>query len=172
MFDKIFDVEECHLQPDPSNAIRLSLKETALGMGIPFFDLRSQEGFLRTVTIRTATSGEVMVILQVTQKKMEWIEPLLQMLADKFSQLTSINYIINNKRNDTFNDLEVVTWKGNPYITELMPLPPQKLRQTGKAGSEGTLQFRVGPKSFYQTFWVCESQAQGLLFYHFADLPT
>lgn len=145
MFDKVFDVKLCHLQPDPSNAIRLALKEEALKMNIPFFDLRSQEGFVRTVTIRTATSGEAMVILQVTQKKMEWIEPLLQMLADKFPQLTSINYIINNKKNDTFNDLEVVTWKGNPYITELMPRP------TGKSVENDKLQFRVGPKSFYQT---------------------
>ncbi|GAB1444879.1 MAG: 23S rRNA (uracil(1939)-C(5))-methyltransferase RlmD [Cyclobacteriaceae bacterium] len=141
MFDKVFDVIECHLQPDPSNGIRLALKKTALKMKIPFFDLRSQEGFLRTVTIRTSTSGEAMVILQVTQNNMEWIESLLQMLSDKFPQLTSINYIINNKRNDTFNDLDVITWKGNPYITELMPRP----------NGNGELQFRVGPKSFYQT---------------------
>lgn len=141
MFDKVFDVKECHLQPHPSNGIRLALKETALKMNIPFFDLRSQEGFLRTVTIRTSTSEETMVILQVTQNKMEWIEPLLQMLADKFSHLTSINYVINSKKNDTFHDLDIITWKGNPYITEQMP----------KANGEGKLQFRVGPKSFYQT---------------------
>lgn len=141
MFDKVFNVNECHLQPDPSNGIRISLKEAALSMNIPFFDLWSQEGFLRTVTIRTASSGETMVILQVTKKKMEWIEPLLQMLMDKFPQITSANYVINSKRNDTFNDLEVITWKGNPYITELMP----------KAGGKGNLQYRVGPKSFYQT---------------------
>jgi len=141
MFDKVFDVEECHLQPGPSNDIRLALKETALKMGIPFFDLRSQQGFLRTVTIRTSTSGETMVILQVTQNKMEWTGPLLQMLADRFPQLTSINYVVNNKRNDTFHDLAVATWKGNPYITEQMPKP----------SGEGMLHFRVGPKSFYQT---------------------
>lgn len=141
MFDKVFDVRECHLQPEPSNSIRLALKEAALQRNIPFFDLRSQEGFLRTVTIRTASSGECMVILQVTQRKMEWIEELLQMLHENFPQLTSINYVINAKRNDTFNDLEVVTWKGNPYITEIMPKPD----------SSSTLKFRVGPKSFYQT---------------------
>jgi len=140
-FDQVFDVSECHLQPDPSNAIRLTLKGAAIKMNIPFFDLRSQDGFLRTVTIRTAVSGETMIVLQVTQNKLEWIEPLLQILVDKFPQLTSVNYIVNNKRNDTFNDLDVVTWKGNPYITELMP----------KASGVGTLQFRVGPKSFYQT---------------------
>lgn len=141
MFDKVFDVRECHLQPEPSNGVRLTLKEAALQRNIPFFDLRSQEGFLRTVTIRTASSGECMVILQVTQRKMEWIDELLQILHEKFPQLTSINYVINSKRNDTFNDLEVVTWKGNPYITEIMPRPD----------SSTTLKFRVGPKSFYQT---------------------
>lgn len=151
MFDKVFDVKECHLQPDPSNDIRLALKKTALHMNIPFFDLRSQEGFLRTVTIRTSSSGETMVILQVTQHKMEWIAALLQMLADQFPMLTSINYVVNNKRNDTFQDLEIVTWKGNPYITELMPQPPLPYQQDGKTNGESDLQFRVGPKSFYQT---------------------
>lgn len=141
MFDKVFDVKECHLQAEPSNSIRLTLKEKALEMGIPFFDLRSQQGFLRTITIRSSTSGETMVILQVTKDKMDWIEPLLLTLADKFTQLTSINYVINNKKNDTFSDLEVITWKGNPYITELMP----------KTDGKGDIQFRVGPKSFYQT---------------------
>lgn len=141
MFDKVFDVQECHLQDDPSNEIRLKIKERALQMNIPFFDLRSQEGFLRTITIRTSTSGETMVILQVTQNKMEWIEPLLQNLTETFPELTSINYVINNKKNDTFHDLDIITWRGNPFITELMP----------KANEDGTLQFRVGPKSFYQT---------------------
>ena len=141
MFDKVFDVTECHLQADPSNAIRLKTKEKALQMQLPFFDLRSQEGFLRTLTIRTSISGETMVILQVTHNKMEWIEPLLQELAGTFPELTSINYVINNKKNDTFHDLEVMTWRGNSYITEMMP----------KAGGDGVLQFRVGPKSFYQT---------------------
>ncbi|MEQ8425945.1 MAG: 23S rRNA (uracil(1939)-C(5))-methyltransferase RlmD, partial [Cyclobacteriaceae bacterium] len=141
MFDKVFDVRECHLQNEPSNEIRLAVRTEALKLDIPFFDLRSQEGFLRTLTIRTSTSGETMVILQVTQGKTEWIESILQMLTEKFPQLTSINYVINSKKNDTFNDLEVVTWKGNPYITELM----------SKADGEGVLKFRVGPKSFYQT---------------------
>lgn len=141
MFDKVFDVTHCYLQPGPSNEIRLAVKQKALGLGIPFFDLRTQEGFLRNLTIRTANTGDVMVILQVTEKKMEWINGLLQALANQFSQITSLNYVVNNKRNDTFHDLDVITWKGNPYITEFMPL----------AKGEGNLQFRVGPKSFYQT---------------------
>jgi 23S rRNA (uracil1939-C5)-methyltransferase len=141
MFDKVFDVKECYLQPAPSNDIRLTAREVALRENIPFFDLRKQIGFLRTLTIRTASTGEVMVILQVTYDKMEWTEKILIALADKFPQITSINYIINGKKNDTFADLDIVCWKGNPYITEKMLKPD----------GNGSLQFRVGPKSFYQT---------------------
>jgi 23S rRNA (uracil1939-C5)-methyltransferase len=141
MYDKVFDVKECYLQPEPSNAIRLATKEIAVSEGIPFFDLRKQVGFIRTLTIRTANTGEVMIILQVTYDKMEWTEKVLSHLAAKFPQLTSINYIINGKRNDTFHDLDIVCWRGKPYITEQMSRPAEK----------GSLQFRVGPKSFYQT---------------------
>jgi len=141
MYDKVFDVKQCYLQPNPSNAIRLLVKEIAVKENIPFFDLRKQIGFLRTLTIRTANSGEVMVILQVTSKNMEWTEKILKAITEKFPQVTSANYIINGKKNDTFADLDVICWKGNPYITEKMLTP---------AGST-TLQFRVGPKSFYQT---------------------
>lgn len=141
MYDKVFDLKECFLQPDPSNAIRLTVKEVALQEGIPFFDLRKQIGFIRTLTIRTANTGEVMVILQVTYDQMEWIEKILETLAQKFPSITSLNYIINGKRNDTFHDLDIICWKGNPYITETMPRP---------IGGEN-LQYRVGPKSFYQT---------------------
>lgn len=151
MYDRVFDVKSCHLQPDPSNAIRLLVKQVALESNIPFFDLRKQIGFLRTLTIRStlagssaeasAKAGEVMVILQVTYDKMEWTEKILLAIADNFPQVTSINYIINGKRNDTFADLDIICWRGNPYITEKMKWP------TG----EGELQFRVGPKSFYQT---------------------
>jgi len=141
MYDKVFDVKECFLQPDPSNAIRLLAREVALKENIPFFDLRKQIGFLRTLTIRTANTGETMIILQVTYDKMEWIEKILWALTDQFPQITSANYIINGKKNDTFADLDVHCWKGNPYITETMPKPD----------GSGTLHFQVGPKSFYQT---------------------
>jgi 23S rRNA (uracil1939-C5)-methyltransferase len=141
MYDKVFDVKECFLQPEPSNAIRLLAREVALRENIPFFDLRKQIGFLRTLTIRTANTGETMIILQVTYDKMEWIEKILSALTEKFPQITSANYIINGKKNDTFADLDVNCWKGNPYITETMPKPD----------GSGKLSFRVGPKSFYQT---------------------
>src|SRR5688572_18697797 len=140
-YDLVFDVVECHLQPHPSNAIRLAARDEAIKNAIPFFDLRKQVGFLRTLTIRTATTGEVMVILQVTYDKMEWIEKILVRLEKNFPEITSFQYVINGKKNDTFHDLNIVCWKGNPYITEKMPRPDGK----------GVLQFRVGPKSFYQT---------------------
>lgn len=140
-YDLVFDVRQCHLQPDPSNAIRLAVKDEALKHNIPFFDLRKQVGFLRTVTLRTANTGEVMVILQVTYDKMEWIEAILHRLERDFPQITSFMYVINGKKNDTFADLNIQCWKGNPYITETMPKPD----------GSGVLQFRVGPKSFYQT---------------------
>lgn len=140
-FDLIFDVHECHLQPDPSNAIRLSVKDEAVKNNIPFFELRQQTGFMRTLTIRTANTGEVMVILQVTANTIEWIEKILLRLEKDFPQITSFNYVINAKKNDTFSDLNIICWKGNAYITESMPKPE----------GDGSLQFRVGPKSFYQT---------------------
>lgn len=148
MYDRVFDVHECHLQPDPSNRIRLAVKDEAMKAGIPFFDLRKQIGFLRTLTIRTAnghspigSKKEVMIILQVTYDKMEWTERILKRLEADFPEITSFNYIINGKKNDTFHDLDIICWKGNPWITEYMPKPD----------GSGVLQFRVGPKSFYQT---------------------
>lgn len=140
-YDLIFDVKVCWLQPDPSNAIRLAVKDEALKNDIPFFDLRKQIGFLRTITIRTANTGEVMVILQVTYEKMEWVEKILSRLQQDFPQITSFQFVINGKKNDTFSDLDIECWKGKPYITEMMPRPDGK----------GNLEFRVGPKSFYQT---------------------
>jgi 23S rRNA (uracil1939-C5)-methyltransferase len=140
-YDLVFDVKECHLQSDPSNGIRLALREEALQHNIPFFDLRKQVGFLRTVTIRTTVRGEVMVILQVTYDKMEWIDLLLSRLERNFPAITSFMYVINGKKNDTFADLNIQTWKGNSFITEHMP----------SADGLSALQFRVGPKSFYQT---------------------
>lgn len=150
-YDKVFDVNQCHLQSDPSNAIRLSVKDEAIRNEISFYDLRKQIGFLRTLTIRTAITdlpaeasakaGEVMIILQVNYDKMEWIEKILSRLERDFPQITSLQYVINGKKNDTFNDLNIICWKGNPYITEKMSKPD----------GSGELQFRVGPKSFYQT---------------------
>lgn len=140
-FDKVFDVKNCYLQPEPSNSLRLAIREIAIREGIPFFDLRSQQGFLRTLCIRTANTGETMVILQVTSYNKEWLDLILGMISEAFPQVSSINYVVNSKKNDSFADLEVKNWKGTPYIIEQMP----------KADGSGMLKFRVGPKSFYQT---------------------
>ncbi len=140
-YDKVFDVKNCYLQADPSNAIRLRVHQIAKENSIPYFDLRRQVGFLRTLTIRTASTGEVMIILQVTYDQMDWIEKILADVTRAFPAITSANFIINGKRNDSFADLDVVCWKGNPYITEHMQRPD----------GTGVLSFRVGPKSFYQT---------------------
>jgi 23S rRNA (uracil1939-C5)-methyltransferase len=140
-YDKVFDVEKCHLQPDPSNAIRNAVKEEALKNDVPFFNLRLQTGFLRTLTVRSTSGGEIMIILQVTYDKMEWVELIFRRLEEEFPEVASLNYIINGKKNDTFHNLDVKCWKGNPYITETMSKPD----------GGGMLQFRIGPKSFYQT---------------------
>jgi len=140
-FDKVFNVNECFLQPDPSNDIRLETIDIARNEEIPCFDLRKQIGFLRTLVIRTANSGEIMIVLQVAYHKMEWIEMILSKIADKFPEVTSLNYVVNGKKNDTFMDLDVVCWKGKPFIIETVV----------KADGSGTLEFHIEPKTFYQT---------------------
>ncbi len=140
-FDKAFHVTHCHLQDSPSNEIRNAVFDVVVKNNIPFFDLREQTGFLRTLTIRTTSTGECMVILQVAHENLDWTHAILDHVYKILPEITSLNYIINNKRNDTFSDLEVICHKGKPYITEEMP----------KANKPGSLQFRIGPKSFYQT---------------------
>jgi len=134
-FDKIIDVEHCWLQPDPSNAIRLFIRDYAHQHALPFNNLVRQTGLLRNLIVRTAQStGETMVILQCYRAH-DAIEPLLDTVLAKFPEITSLNYVLNDKGNETFHDLEVVCYRGKPYIEEDM---------------EG-LRFRIGPKSFYQT---------------------
>lgn len=135
MFDKILDIDHCHLQGDPSNAIRNAVRDYAARHGLSFFDIRNRGGLLRTLLIRTASTGEVMVLLAVY----EWDEPavmaLLAFLKTEFPQITSLLFAHNPKANDTLNDLEIQVYHGRDYILEEM---------------EG-LQFRVSAKSFYQT---------------------
>ncbi len=134
-FDKIIDVEHCWLQPEPSNEIRLFIRDYARENMLRFGNIIKQTGLLRNLIIRTAEStGELMVILQCYRQH-QAIEPLLDAVYAKFPQITSLNYVLNDKGNETFHDLEVVCYKGKPYIEEEM---------------EG-LRFRIGPKSFYQT---------------------
>lgn len=133
-FDKVLDIKECCLQPDPSNGIRMFIKKYAIDAGIGFFDLREHTGVLRNLTIRTVSSGETMIILSVTRFD-ESIAGLLDAVADNFPQVTSIYYFINTKANDSTSDLSAILYKGSEAVFEEM---------------EG-LRFKIGPKSFYQT---------------------
>lgn len=134
-FDRVLDIEKCHLQPEPSNSIRLELKSYALQHGLTFYNVRAHEGFLRNLIIRTTNKNEVMVLVQFGSNDKKSIEGLLSHLIKTFPQITSLVYFINTKKNDTYSDLDVHTFHGPAYIEEEM---------------EG-LTFRVGPKSFYQT---------------------
>ncbi|WP_026462695.1 23S rRNA (uracil(1939)-C(5))-methyltransferase RlmD [Adhaeribacter aquaticus] len=134
-FDKILDIKHCYLQPEPSNNIRLAVRQYAKMHNLVFFDMVRMEGFLRNLIIRTANTGEIMVILQVYFEDMPAINGLMEHLKNSFPEISSLHYVINNKGNETFHDLEVICYHGQPYIHESM---------------EGLL-FRVGPKSFYQT---------------------
>lgn len=137
-FDKVLAIEKCWLQDDISNRIRNAVRDYAYKHNYSFIDLRSQEGMLRNMIVRTSTTGELMLILISKiekEEEMELFRQLLQYVADTFPEITSLLYVVNNKRNDTITDLEVFTYKGNDYIFEEM---------------EG-LRFKIGPKSFYQT---------------------
>lgn len=135
MFDKVLDIEKCHLQPEPSNAIRLAVREFTINNGYEFFDIRNQVGLMRNLIIRTSSTGEVMVIVVFYYEDAEKRTALLNHLKEQFPQITSLQYIINGKGNDSITDQEVITFAGKDHIIEEM---------------EG-LKFKVGPKSFYQT---------------------
>jgi 23S rRNA (uracil1939-C5)-methyltransferase len=135
MFDKIIDINKCWLQPEPSNEIRNAIREYALEKKLSFFDLRNQEGFLRNLIIRTKTTGEVMVIISFFTEDKTERENLLNYILEKFPKITSLQYVINRKGNDTIADQKIHVYKGKDFITEEM---------------DG-LKFKVGPKSFYQT---------------------
>lgn len=134
-FDKILDINHCWLQASPSNEIRLSVKEYAEVNGLTFFNLQSQVGLLRNLIIRSSTTGDLMVIVQFFYDDSKAIDGLMSHLKNIFPQISSLMYIINEKKNETFYDLPVHCYHGDPYIHEEM---------------EG-LKFRIGPKSFYQT---------------------
>ena len=135
MFDKVLDIEKCWLQPDPSNAIREETRRFCLEHGYTFHNPREHRGLMRNMVVRTASTGEVMVIVVFHADEREKIAALLDHLAAAFPEITSLFYVINEKFNDSTGDLEPVCYRGKDHIIERM---------------EG-LQFKVGPKSFYQT---------------------
>ncbi len=134
-FDKVLDINRCHLQEDFGNQLRLFIKDYGKQHGYSFYDLRAQQGLLRTLMIRIASTGEIMAVMVFGEDDMSRIMPLLEAIKDNFPQITSLLYVINLKVNDTISDQNIITYSGKPYIEENM---------------EG-LKFRVGPKSFYQT---------------------
>lgn len=134
-FDKVLDIKACHLQDDLGNKIRLMIKQWCKEHDVKFYDLRANDGFIRTVMIRIASTGEVMVVVCVGENDKPAIASLMEAIVKNFPQVTSLHYVVNTKVNDTIGDLDITLHSGKPYIEEEM---------------EG-LRFRVGPKSFYQT---------------------
>lgn len=135
LFDKVVDIHKCYLQESPSNEIRNFIRDYGLAHGLTFYNIREQQGFLRTLIIRTASTGEVMVILAFGHEDIAERESLLKALKTGFPEITSLMYVINEKLNDNLTDQEIICYHGRDHIFEEM---------------EG-LKFKIGPKSFYQT---------------------
>lgn len=135
MWDKILDITKCHLQEDPSNPIRNEIRDFANENNLAFFNPREQSGLLRTFMIRTASTGEIMVLIQFFEDDKAKRELILDHLYEKFPQITSLQYVVNSKQNDTIYDQDIKLYKGRDYILEEM---------------EG-LKFSINAKSFYQT---------------------
>lgn len=134
-FDKVLDIKRCFLQDHLGDRIRLFIKEFALANGLTFYDLRNQHGLLRTLMVRIASTGQVMVVMSFGQDDPVNIKKVMAAVAAEFPEITSLMYVVNLKVNDSLADQDIRLYKGLPYIEEEM---------------EG-LKFRVGPKSFYQT---------------------
>jgi len=134
-FDKILDVHHCYLQADPSNDIRNKVDAFAKANGYTYYDLRTHEGNLRNLIIRTSTTGELMVIVVFAYADENEVSKLMGFIETEFPEITSLLYILNQKKNDTIFDQDVIAWKGPEYIHEEML----------------GIKFRIGPKSFYQT---------------------
>ncbi|MFI3247793.1 MAG: 23S rRNA (uracil(1939)-C(5))-methyltransferase RlmD [Rikenellaceae bacterium] len=135
MFDKVMDVEKCWLQPEPSNSIRLGVKEFCIENGLTFHDARAHVGLMRGIIIRTSTTGDVMVIVHFGEQLDDQIEALMNYIRETFTEVTSLFYVVNLKLNDSISDQTPILYSGKDHIMEHM---------------EG-LHFKIGPKSFYQT---------------------
>jgi 23S rRNA (uracil1939-C5)-methyltransferase len=134
-FDRVLDIEKCYLQDDLSNQIRLAVREFAIKEEFSFYHQRANEGFLRNLIIRNSNLGQWMVIMVFGEERPNDIESFMYYIKDLFPQITSLQYVVNTKVNDTIGDLDIVLFDGREYILEEM---------------EG-LQFKIGAKSFFQT---------------------
>jgi 23S rRNA (uracil1939-C5)-methyltransferase len=143
-FDKVIDIYECHLQAEPSNAIRNYVREIAVENGLSFYDIRNHQGFLRNLVVRYARTGELMINLCVGYEDRDAINFIATRLLEKFPEITTFLYTVNPKVNDSIHDLEPVVHTGKGFIIE-------KLED---------FSFKIGPKSFFQT-----NSRQGELLY-------
>jgi len=134
-FDKVVDIKECFLQAEPTNAIRLAVKELGIKNNWPFYDIRNHTGFLRTMQVRLCTTGELMINIVVAENDEQKIKLLMETIAKQFPEITTLLYTVNTKWNDSMFDLEPVVYHGKGYVME-------KLED---------FQFKIGPKSFFQT---------------------
>ncbi|MEC7646440.1 MAG: 23S rRNA (uracil(1939)-C(5))-methyltransferase RlmD [Bacteroidota bacterium] len=135
MFDKVININTCHLQKNPSNAIRLSIKEFADKNQLTYFDIRNQKGLLRNLMIRTSSTNDLMVLMQFFEEDKKSIKLVMDHLKNTFPEITSLLYIINQKANNTIYDQNVICYNGQDHIMEEM---------------DG-LYFKIGAKSFFQT---------------------
>ncbi|HOU95528.1 MAG TPA: 23S rRNA (uracil(1939)-C(5))-methyltransferase RlmD [Bacteroidales bacterium] len=133
-FDRVIDIKECYLQPEPANRIRNAIRDYALTLNLQFYNVKSHTGFLRNLIIRNSSDGQIMVIMVFSQYDKKHIEGLLDFIKKEFPQVTSLFYVINTKRNDSISDMEAIHYYGEDYLFENM----------------NGLKYRVGPKSFYQ----------------------
>ena len=134
-FDKVLDIKHCSLQPEPSNEIRLFIREYAVNHNLEFYNIRENTGFLRNIIIRNNQVGDVMLTVCFAYDDQDKIVPMLDAIAAEFPQIKSLHYVINEKLNDSISDLDCILYKGEDAIWETM----------------GKLKFKIGPKSFYQT---------------------
>ncbi len=140
-FDRVLDIEECHLQENPSNDIRNSLRDFALDTGLGFYDLRTRSGFLRNLIIRNTSLGQTMVLMQFGLDDSKSIHMVMEFIKRSHPEIKSLHYVVNTKGNETFWDLQVRFYHGTPFIEELIKSP----------FTVDPLIFRIGPKSFFQT---------------------
>jgi 23S rRNA (uracil1939-C5)-methyltransferase len=135
-FDKVVDIQHCHLQAEPSNAIRNAAREIALEQDLDFYNVRKHEGFLRNLMVRLTTTGEIMLLVSFARADMDAIQAFLDALLKRLpGQITTLVYCINSKKNDTVFDLDMVVYQGKGFVVEQL----------------GDLRFKIGPKSFFQT---------------------
>lgn len=135
MYDRVVNLQHCYLQASPSNEIRNEVFDYCVRYDLPFYDIKNRSGYLRNLLIRTSTLGQLMVVFAFNFDHPQWHTPLLEHIRNRFPQITSLGYTINNKRNDMWFDLDIITHSGQDHIIEQI----------------GHCRYKISPKSFFQT---------------------